>query len=126
MSDNGGGEQQITRGGPQFWDFSPVWSPDTRFVYYAERDAAAPALPWIMSLDHERRNTQKGARLGLGLPSVEGPQISADGLWLLFEGMGPDENREVFVSTLTGELRTRLTSDPDLDFDPVWRPASPE
>lgn len=79
-----------------------------------------------MSLDYERRNTQRGARLGLGLPSVEGPQIFAGGLWLLLEGMGPDENREVFVSTLTGELRTRLTSDPDLDFDPVWRPTSPE
>lgn len=88
VSDRGEDERQITRGEPQFWDFSPVWSPDTRFVYYAERDAAAPALPWIMSLDHERRNAQKGTRLELGLPSVEGPQISADGLWLLFRRYG--------------------------------------
>ena len=122
ITDAGQGDQQIARGGQQYWDFSPVWSPDGLFIYYTERNASGPVLPWIMGIAYEKRDSEKGTRLGLSPLPVEDPQISPDGLWILFEGKGPDENRDIFIATIAGEQRTRVTTDPGVDYDPVWRP----
>jgi eukaryotic-like serine/threonine-protein kinase len=124
VTDAGQGEQQIARGGQQYWDFSPVWSPDGQFIYYTERNANGPILPWIMSIAYERRDSETATRLGLSPLPAEDPQISPDGLWILFEGEGPDDNRDIFIATLTGEQRTRVTTDPGIDFDPTWRPGN--
>jgi Tol biopolymer transport system component len=53
---------------------------------------------------------------------IEDVSFSPDGLWLVFEGMAPDGNREIYFMTVAGSGRTRLTNDPKVDFDPVWRP----
>ena len=124
ITDAGQGEQQIARGGQQYWDFSPVWSPDGLFIYYTERNASGPVLPWIMSIAYEQRNSEKSTRLGLSPLPVEDPQISPDGLWILFEGKSPEENRDIFIATLAGEQRTRVTTDPGIDYDPTWRPGT--
>ena len=124
ITDAGQGEQQIARGGQQYWDFSPVWSPDGLFIYYTERNASGPVLPWIMSIAYEQRNSEKSTRLGLSPLPAEDPQISPDGLWILFEGKSPEENRDIFIATLAGEQRTRVTTDPGIDFDPTWRPGA--
>jgi Tol biopolymer transport system component len=50
--------------------------------------------------------------------------VSPDGQWLVFEGKGPDENRDIFYASLSGEQRTRITTDPGIDFDPTWRPVA--
>ena len=39
-----------------------------------------------------------------------------------FEGKSPDENRDIFIATTAGQMRTRVTTDPGIDFDPEWRP----
>ncbi len=124
ITDAGQGEQQIARGGQQYWDFSAVWSPDGLFIYYTERNASGPVLPWIMSIAYEKRNSEKGTRLGLTPLPVEDPQISPDGLWILFEGKSLEENRDIFIATLAGEQRTRVTTDPGIDYDPTWRPGN--
>jgi len=123
VTDAGQGEQQIARGGQQYWDFSPVWSSDGQYIYYTERNAEGPVLPWIMTIAYERRNTEEGIRLGVSPLPVEHPHISPDGLWLIFEGKSPEENRDIFLAMITGEMRTRITTDPGIDFDPVWRPS---
>jgi len=122
ITDAGQGEQQIARGGQQYWDFSPAWSTDGQFIDYTERNAAGPVLPWIMSIAYERRNTEEGSRLSLSPLPVENPDISPDGRWILFEGKSPEENRDIFFATITGDMRARITTDPGMDFDPVWRP----
>jgi Tol biopolymer transport system component len=124
ITDSGQGEQQIARGGQQYWDFSPVWSPDGLFIYYTERNASGPVLPWIMSIAYERRNSEKSTRLSLSPLPADHPQISPDGLWMIFEGKGPEENHDIFIATLTGEQRTRVTTDPGIDYDPTWRPGN--
>jgi serine/threonine protein kinase len=123
MTDAGQGEQPISRGGQQYWDFAPAWSPDGSLIFYTQRNADGPVLPWIMSIPYERRNTEQSTRLRLSPLPVERPHVSPDGLWLVFEGKGPEENRDVFISTITGELRQRVTTDPGIDFQPAWRPA---
>jgi len=123
MTDSGQGEQPISRGGQQYWDFAPAWSPDGALIFYTQRNADGPVLPWIMSIPYERRNTEQSTRLRLSPLPVEKPHVSPDGLWIAFEGKGPEENRDIFISTIAGELRQRVTTDPGIDFNPAWRPA---
>jgi Tol biopolymer transport system component len=123
MTDAGQGQQQISRGGQRYWDFTPVWSPDGQLIFYTQRNAEGPVLPWIMSLAYERRNTEQSARLSLSPLPAEDPDVSPDGLWLVFEGKSPEENRDIFIASITGENRVRITTDPGIDFHPVWRPS---
>lgn len=122
ITDSGQGEQPISRGGQTYWDFAPAWSPDGALIFYTQRNAEGPVLPWIMSIPYERRNTEMSTRLRLSPLPVENPHVSPDGLWLVFEGKGPEENRDIFISTIAGELRQRVTTDPGIDFHPAWRP----
>jgi Tol biopolymer transport system component len=64
---------------------------------------------------------QEPRRLDFVTP-IEDISVSPDGLWLVFEGMAPDGNRDIYFMTTAGSGRTRLTNDPRIDFDPVWRP----
>jgi len=122
ITDAGQGQQQISRSGQRYWDLNPAWSPDGQLILYTQRNAEGPVLPWIMSLGYENRNTEASTRLALSPLPAERPSVSPDGRWLLFEGKGPDENRDIFVSTIDGDDRTRVTTDPGIDFEAVWRP----
>ena len=42
--------------------------------------------------------------------------------WVVFEGISGDSNNDIFYETSSGANRTRITCDPGVDFDPVWRP----
>ena len=122
-TDAGQGQQPISRGGQQYWDFAPAWSPDGKALFFTERNAEGPVLPWIMSLAYELRDSGNSERVELGPLPVERPQVSADGLWIVFEAEGPDDNRDVFYAAAQGGgERTRITTDPGVDFDPTWRP----
>lgn len=123
ITDAGQGQQQIARGGQQYWDYSPAWSPDGKMVYFTERNAQGPVLPWIMGIEYEKRGTSGGVRLKLSPLPVEHPRISPDGRWILFEGKSPDEDRDIFFASINGDQRTRITTDPGIDFDPAWRPS---
>ena len=125
VTDGGQGQQPISRGGQQFWDFAPAWSPDGKALFFTERNAEGPVLPWIMSLPYELRDSGNSQKVNLGSLPVERPQISGDGLWMVFEGEGPDDNRDVFYAPAQGGGdRTRITTDPGVDFDPTWRPGT--
>jgi serine/threonine protein kinase/Tol biopolymer transport system component len=126
VTDAGQGLQPISRGGQQYWDFAPAWSPDGKALFFTERNAEGPVRPWIMSLPYELRDSGNSQRVELGALPVERPQISGDGLWVVFEGEGPDDNHDLFYAwTQGGGSRTRITTDPGVDFDPTWRPAPP-
>jgi Tol biopolymer transport system component len=65
--------------------------------------------------------SQDAKRLNFITP-IEDVSFSPDGLWLVFEGMDGEGNRDIYYMTLAGSGRTRLTNDPKIDFDPAWRP----
>jgi Tol biopolymer transport system component len=124
VTDAGQGQQPISRGGQEYWDFSPTWSPDGKTVFFTERNAQGPVLPWIMSILYEMRDSASSARVELGPLPVEHPEVSPDGQWLVFEGKGPEQNRDIFYASFSGEQRSRITTDPGIDFDPTWRPVA--
>lgn len=119
MTDTGQENVQLVRSGQSLWDFLPVWSPDGKTVFFNQR-WRNPTRPWLMKMNYEDLELEP-VRLNFPLP-IEDVEFSPDGLWLVFEGMDSGSNRDIYFMTVAGSGRTRLTTDPGVDFDPAWRP----
>jgi serine/threonine protein kinase len=124
MTDMGQNQVQVVRSGQTYWDFSPVWSPDGQYILFNQRLINTGALPWMMQIRYEDRDTQAASRLKLGVVGIENLAYSPDGFWMVFEGVDELVNHDIYYMTASGATRTRLTTDPDDDFDPAWRPIS--
>ena len=122
MTDIGQNPEQVVRSGQTYWDFYPVWSPDAQYILFNQRQINTGALPWMMQIRYEDRETQTASRLKLGIIGVENLNFSQDGFWMTCEGVDDRDNRDIYYMTTSGATRTRLTTDPDDDFDPAWRP----
>jgi Tol biopolymer transport system component len=121
MSDTGQDNVQIARSGQRLSDFLPVWMPDGETILFSQKDAEVASRAWLMSIRYEDRETASPTRLDLPRP-IEDVEVSPDGLWMVYETRDNDGNRDIYFMTLRGENRTRLTTDPAVDFDPAWRP----
>ncbi len=122
MTDTGQAAIQLVHSGQDRWDFLPVWSPDGKLVFFSQRNKGS-SRPWLMSVNYEDPG-QDPTRWDFPTP-MEDVSFSPDGSWLVFEGMDSAGNRDIFFMTVEGGARTRLTTDPKIDFDPAWRPISP-
>lgn len=122
MSANGEDKVQLVRSGQQLWDYHPFWSLDGSTIFFNQRNLA-PTRPWLMSIPFAGHDTLTPAKLILPTP-IEDVEISPDGLWIIFESSNGDGNRDIYFSTVSGGDRTRLTDDPEVDFDPAWRPVA--
>ena len=71
---------------------------------------------------YEDRYDQSASRLKLGVVGIENLEYSTDGFWMVYEGVDERDNTDVYYMTASGATRTRMTTDPRDDFDPVWRP----
>jgi Tol biopolymer transport system component len=122
MTDTGQNPEQVVRSGQTLWDYFPVWSPDGQYILFNQRQANSNSLPWLMQIRFEDRETQPPSRLKLGAITIENISYSSDGFWMVYEGLDERGNTDIYYMTASGATRTRLTSDPKDDFDPVWRP----
>ncbi len=119
MTDTGQENVQLARSGQDLWDFLPTWSADGKSIFFSQR-RLGPTRPWLMKVNYEDLG-QDPTRLNFPTP-IEDVQVSPDGLWLVFEGMNSEGNRDIYFMTVAGSGRTRLTNDLKVDFDPAWRP----
>lgn len=119
MTDAGQGSAQLVRSGQDLLDFLPHWSPDGTTILFSQRNKGL-SRPWLMTINYENRD-QGPTRLNFPTP-IEDVEYSPDGLWLVFESTDNEANRDLYLITITGGSRTRLTNDPGVDFDPAWRP----
>ena len=122
MSDNGQGQQQIVRSGQEYWDLHPAWSLDGETILFCQRRINVGSRFYLMSIRYEDRAVGLASRLNYGPLPIENIHFSPDGFWLIFEGEEQEGNRDIFIMTVDGGNRTRLTIDPGTDFDPAWRP----
>jgi len=121
MTDTGESQEQVTQSGYSLWDMHPIWSPDGASILYDQHSPNTPLRVWLMSIRYEDRGGE-GVDAGINPLPVQNVDYSEDGFWLAFEGEEEEYNRDVFLMTVVGASRTRLTSDPADDYDPVWRP----
>lgn len=122
MSSSGENQQQIIRSGVQFSDYLPAFSTDGQLILFNQRCANTFCLPYLLSASSTDRSSTQGSALNYTVLPIEDVDYSPDGFWLAFEGQESGENVDIFIMTVTGANRVRLTSDPALDFDPDWRP----
>jgi TolB protein len=122
MTNMGQNPEQVVRSGQTLWDFNPVWSQDGQYILFNQRQINTGALPWMMQIRYEDRETQAASRLRLNVVGIENLHFSPDGFWMVSEGVDDRDNRDIYYMTASGATRTRLTTDPDDDFDPAWRP----
>lgn len=121
MSDAGQDNVQIARSGQRIADFLPAWMADGETILFSQKDVDVVTRPWLVSIRYEDRDTRSPTRLNLPRP-IEDVEVSPDGAWIVYETRDNDGNRDIYFMTMNGEARTRLTSDPAVDFDPTWRP----
>jgi eukaryotic-like serine/threonine-protein kinase len=120
MTDTGQENVQLARSGQALWDYLPIWSPDGKNIFFNQR-RPDPTRPWLMRVNYEDLESDP-TRLNFPTP-IEDVEISRDGLWLVFEGKDNSTgNWDIYFMTVAGSGRTRLTTDPEVDFDPTWRP----
>ena len=124
MSDQGQGNAQFVRSGQQLWDYFPVWTIDAASIWFSQRDASGPSRAWLMGLHYEDRTLKDPERFEFPRP-IEDVIFSPDGLWIMYEGMNNDGNRDIYLAAIGGGAPTRITIDPAVDFDPSWRPTNP-
>lgn len=113
---------QLVQSGNKFMDSMPAWSPDGKYIVFDQTryDGTAPAR--LMIIRYEDRATKQAAPVNIEPLPVVDVSFSPDGQWLAFESWPDTVNQDIYITTVAGTNRTRLTTDPDMDFDPVWRP----
>lgn len=108
-----------------FNDFLPVWSPDGEYIVFNQTNADGNAPAWLMRMSYEDRGNKQAVKLPIDILPVLDISFSPDGFWMIFESK-PAENakHDIYLTTVTGSNRQRLTTDPGFDFDPAWRPVA--
>lgn len=114
--------EQIAKTGNNTNDFLPVWTRDGQFILFSQTNFEGNAPAWLMSIRYEDRLTKQATRLNIEPLPIVDVSISPDGFWMAFESWPDSINHDIYITTLTGANRIRLTTDPGFDFDPVWRP----
>ncbi len=122
MNDAGEGKVQVARSGQSYSDFLPLWAPDNETILFSQRAAGVTSRPWLMSIRYADIAAKDPTRLNLPRP-IEDVDISPDGIWIVFESVDSNGNRDIYLMTLSGGNRTRLTTASAIDFDPAWRPS---
>lgn len=121
--DADGGNQELFSRTADLVNMVPRWSPDGQAIMFTQSQEVGN-IPMVVlsSLDEEGLHNQ---RVSSALTPMREASFSPDGIWIAFEGWPEGQNHDIYIITTNGAGRVRLTTDPRLDFDPVWRPLSP-
>ncbi|HLO14336.1 MAG TPA: protein kinase, partial [Anaerolineales bacterium] len=103
MNDTGQEAVQLTHSGQSLWDFSPSWSPDGKTIFFSQRQLGG-YRPWLVKINYEDLS-QEPRRMNNFVTPIDDVAFSPDGLWLVFEGMAPDGNRDIYFVTVAGSGR---------------------
>jgi Tol biopolymer transport system component len=123
MSPDGTDRQAFSLSGPKI-NSNPVWSPDGAVILFNQMDSpgSIPRLAAGSIIDGEYNEF----RYDLGPVPIREPRYSPDALWLVFESWPEGSNHDIFIMAVNGAGRAQVTDWVRLDFDPAWRPLSPQ
>ena len=123
MSDSGQNQSRFSLSG-EVNDLWPAWSPDNSTILYSQMKTGD--TPFLLALRYEDRNTERANRIPPRSQPDVGPiaqvSISPDGNWIVYEGWPDGVNHDIYMMSINGSNRIRLTTDKDYDFGPAWRP----
>ncbi|MCJ7513025.1 MAG: serine/threonine-protein kinase [Anaerolineales bacterium] len=117
-----GGEAERYSWGPSDGDRFPDWSKDGQNVVF---ERSLDGFPRLFVARYEAPGQASKAICPDGplsvVPMAE-PRWSPDGGWVALETWPDGKNHNIAIMTAGCTNFTELTTDPDLDFDPAWRP----
>ena len=119
MDADGQNQRQFSRT-PDLFNFHPSWSPDMQSVIFTQYVALA-SIPRVLISPYSFANYTE-YRVGQVNMPMRDAVFSPDGFWVAFEGWEMGGSHNIYVISATGAGLARVTNDPVLDFDPVWRP----
>lgn len=123
MNADGSEQKQIIRSGLKYTDYLPAWSPKNDLIIFNQRCAATFCNPYLVSVSATDRASEQGLKMQINLVYIENVDYSPDGFYLAYESTGDGGKMDVFFMTVSGGNKVRLTTDPEDDFHPAWRPA---
>jgi serine/threonine protein kinase/Tol biopolymer transport system component len=118
MSADGSNKQQLVRTGGTMSEYLPAWSPDGDSLFFSETNSGLTSPSALARFDI---HSNKFSLLSIPRPVVD-IDISPDGQWIAYETTDTI-NQDIFIYHLGEAAPQRLTTSPDIDFDPAWRPA---
>ncbi|MBN1536991.1 MAG: serine/threonine-protein kinase [Anaerolineales bacterium] len=121
MSANGENQRVYTRSGGKI-NSHPVWSMDGEVILFIQKESLG-AISQMVAASYVEGEYSEYA-FDLGPVPVRDANYSPDGLWLVFESWPDGRNHDIYILTVSGAIRTRLTDYERVDFDPVWRPGN--
>lgn len=96
-------------------EWMPVWAPDGSIMVYSQ---GSPSRLFARVIGNK---LAKAFPLSDKASPAEGADFSPDGWWVVFESK-QDGNTDLYYMLKNGSNLTKLTDNPDLDFQPAWRP----
>ncbi len=105
-----------------YLNFRPSFSPDGKDMLFTQR-LTSRSVPFLKlsPFGSDGFDENRPGQADVPMPMQEG-MISPDGLWIVFEGWTGDTGHDIYIMTITGLARERITTDPAFDFDPAWSP----
>ncbi len=120
MDWDGANQREYTHSGGKI-NSHPVWSMDGEVILFIQKDSLG-AISRMVAASYVGGDYSEYV-FDLGPIPVREANYSPDGLWLVFESWPDGNNHDIYILTVSGAIRTRLTDYTRMDFDPVWRPA---
>jgi serine/threonine protein kinase/Tol biopolymer transport system component len=106
-------------------NYWPEWSRDGSILFYSQT-SPEPFVPYLVGLSYENR----GKSLEFRIPAVGSAEIgpvvelavSSDGKKGGYESWPDGTNHDIYIMSVDGSDRRRLTTDKEPDFGPAWKP----
>jgi Tol biopolymer transport system component len=106
----------------------PTWSSAEEIVF---SDGPLDSFVYLMKVSpdmlgvgvHDYEETRLDQD-GVHYPELD-PDFNDNGMWIAYESWVGNNNHDIYITRFDGGITIRLTTDPALDFDPVWRPYLP-
>lgn len=102
----------------------PAWSPDGKLILFTQTEVLG-GIPRLLAAPYGGQTYMETKVIPDATPMREGV-FSPDGFWLAFESWPEGGNHDIYIMTINGVARQRMTDDQAFDFDPAWRPAPDE
>lgn len=115
----------LTRSGERLNSY-PSWSLNGEDIVFSQQPELG-GVPRLLSVSYAmlgipaEEYIEERISNGVIVPEDE-PDISQDGLWIVFESWPDGENHDIYIYSLPASVLIQLTFDPSEDFDPAWRP----
>ena len=115
---DGSGKTRLVYTVPTVSDYLPAWSPDGTFILFSQAnlDLTSPSVLMRLNIGMQRAERV----LPASAPVVD-VSFSPDGFWIAYESTDTN-NQDVYLFNLLTGQKVRLTTSPNVEFDPAWRP----